>query len=114
MPLRDHTMPAHPGRSLDHPIRRCLLVEPAFITNPVLHLTPLVLTRRDPKNLLPTIPKRHLPLTLNMVAITMRIHRLQEPNPVLEPEGLVGEGANRTNINDIADKIMIQRLLNVR
>src|SRR5271154_5537657 len=108
MSLRYDTVPAHLRRPFDHPIPSRLLLEPAFITNPVLHLTPLVLPRRDAKHLFTTIPERHLPLAVHMTTVPMRIHRLQEPYPVVKAEVCVGQGPHGTNVNDIPYKIVVQ------
>src|SRR6185312_15083387 len=69
MPLRDHRMPAHFGRPLDHPVGRLLLLEPALITDPVLHFTPLILPRRDTEHFLSPVPQRHIPLAFRVIAI---------------------------------------------
>src|SRR6185437_15605793 len=111
MALRDHGVPAHLRRPLDRPVSRILLLEPAFITDPRGHLAPLVLAGSHPEHLCPAIPKIDLPATLGILTIPMRIHRLQKPNAILEPKGLIRQRPHRAHIDDIADKIIVQRLL---
>lgn len=43
----------------------------------------------------------------------MSVHGLGKPYTVFEAEGFIGEGANRTNINDIADKVVVEGFLNI-
>jgi hypothetical protein len=42
-----------------------------------------------------------------VTAVAMSIHRLKEPNAVLESERLIRQGAHRAYVNDIPDKIIL-------
>src|SRR5579872_1667028 len=48
-----------------------------------------------------------------MITVAMGIDGLEEPYPVFEPERPVGQRADRADVYNIADKIMIERLLDI-
>src|SRR5688500_9272472 len=43
----------------------------------------------------------------------MRIYRFQEPYAVFETESFIGQCAYRTNVDDVTDKVVIERFLDV-
>ena len=82
--------------------------EPAFIADPFVHLAPLVLASGDAVHFVAPVPERHAAAARGAVAVG--VHRLQEPYAVLEAEGAVGQRAHRTDVNDVADEVVVQRL----
>ena len=113
MALRDDTVTIDLRRSFDLPVTGLLLLKAAFITDPVLYLTPLVLARRNTKDLIAAIPQSHLALAAFMRTVAMRIYRLKEPNAVFEPEGLIRQRTHRAYVDDIPDKVVVQRCLDI-
>src|SRR5688500_3488055 len=69
---RYYGMTAHFRRTIYHPITCFLFLETAFVTDPVLHFTPLVFARRNAKHLISTVPQRNLARTFGAIAV--RIH----------------------------------------
>ena len=97
--------------AFDYPICCFLLFEAASVTDPtgfaivLLHFTPLIFAGSYAENFIATEPQRCFAAA--RWAITMRFHRLCEPNPILETKSAIGEGANWANIDNISDKIVL-------
>lgn len=108
MPLGYDGMPVHLGRSFYRPVPGSLLLKPTFITDPILHLAPLVLTGRHTEHLLTPVPQRDLAGTFRMAAIAMRIYGVEEPYAVLEPECFIRQGADRAHVDDIPYEVVLQ------
>src|SRR5882757_7376373 len=105
MPLGNDGVTVDLGRTFQLPVGSFFLFEAAFITDPVFHFPPLVLAGRDTEYLVSPVPQRHFPVALRVVAIAVGIYRLEEPDPVLKPEGLVRQGSYRAYVDDIAYKV---------
>src|SRR5574343_493756 len=104
--------------AFDHPIRQFLLFKSAFITDPsraafrtVFNFTPLIFAGCYTEHFITTHPQLHFAAAFGTIA--MRINGLGKPYTILESEGFIGERSYRTNINDVADKIVIQTFLNI-
>src|SRR5262245_46653492 len=98
-------MPVDIAYAIHHPITCFLFIEPAFITNPVDHFAPLILSCGYPIHFISPHPQRNLAGTF--WTITMGIHWLGEPNAVLKPECSIGERAYGAHINNVPYKIII-------
>ena len=108
MPLSDHRMPAHLGRTFYFPIARFLFFETAFIADPIGYFSPLVFPGRHPEYFLSPVPEGDLAIAFRVGAIAMRIDGFQEPYPVFKPEGLIRQCSNGADINHISNKIVVQ------
>ena len=88
------------------PVCCFLFFKTTLIANPLFHFTPLVLSCCYTQNLFAALPKRNLARAA--LTIPVRIDGLGEPNTVFETKGLVGEGPNRANIDDVSNEIIVQ------
>jgi hypothetical protein len=113
MSLRDDAVAIDFRRAFDLPVTGLFLLEAALITDPVLYLTPLILTCRDTEYLAAAIPQRHFTLTAFVRAVAVGVYGFEEPDAVFEPEGLVRKGAYRADVDDVADKVVVERFLNI-
>src|SRR5206468_182238 len=99
-------------------IPNIFFIETTFITNPtgttiirILDFTPFIFTGSNPENLISPHPELYLSTTF--AAIAMGIHWFGKPNAVFETESFIGQGTHRTNIDHIADEIIVKGLFNI-
>src|SRR5665213_496587 len=103
-------MPLHFGRPFDYPIRSIFLFKAACITNPgwlpvnTLHFPPWIHPRSNFENFFTTLPQGNFTTTL--IAVSMGIHRFEEPYAVFKPCSAVSESTNGANINYISAEII--------
>src|SRR5690606_36184441 len=111
MVQRSHRGPLDRTWPFNDPVRRSLLFKTARIADKLFNLAVFVLPCCHPQHFVALIPQSHFATARR--AVTMRLDRLSEPNPVLETKRLICQRTDRTNIDHVARELVINRLFDV-
>ncbi len=97
--------------TFDLPVGCFLFFKPAGVTDVIFRFTPPVFSACHPQYIASLVPESDLSGTDRTIA--MGVNGTGKPHPAFKPEGFIGEGANRTNIDHVAREFIVDRLFNI-
>src|SRR5690606_34020806 len=98
-------------RSFNYPIFYVFMVKTAFITDELFHFVVFVFASCNSLNFVSEHPKGCFSATF--IAVSVCIERFVKPNSRLKTECLVRQSSNRTHINHISRKLIVNCFGNI-
>ncbi len=101
------------ARTFNGPIGFGFFLKPAGVANEFVYLPVGVFSGGNAVDFAAVHPGYHLPAAFFVLAIAVRIHRIEEPNPAFESESTVGQCTYRAHINYVPAEIVVNSFLDV-
>src|SRR5690606_2349887 len=98
-------------RSFDNPIVCIFVVVTTFVTDEFFHFVVFVFASCNSLNFVSEHPKGCFSATF--IAVSVCVERLVKPNSRLKTECLIRQSSNRTHINHISRKLIVNRFGNI-